>query len=353
MRCLLFLMADFYMWRRRIGIIAAVVMIMTTGCSNVKLSIGLSKNTFARINGEKIQMDSARLLLSEEKYSYEKLFNDDVWKESMGEVTVEEYVKDSVKDTLTQIKYLNLMAEDMDIVITNEEKQCIKMAAQTYCDESGAASVGVVEDFYTELLVGEKVFYGKTEGVDVQVSVDEARIINVQYIFFSTACMDDDGTYVTMSDEDKKKKLKLAEEVYEKTKVGNDFLSLAKEYSEDENYQLQLGREEYSEQFEKEAFSLEMGEISSVVTTGWGYYIIKCINDNVESDYDKRCEAVVMARRNKMFSSFYQEFADKSTCQYNEDFWQEESMKDIPAGTGKLYEIYNEYVKEIISTQSD
>lgn len=73
---------------------------------------------------------------------------------------------------------------------------------------------------------------------------------------------------------------KLAESVLKKIKNGDDFDSLMTEYCEDpgvtsnpDGYTFTTG--EMVEEFEKAAFALEVGEISGVVKSSYGYHIIK------------------------------------------------------------------------------
>lgn len=323
-----------------------------TGCGKVHLSTGFTKGTFAKIDGSKVDMNRAKLLLSELKYSYEKLFNSDVWKEQMGDVTAEEYVKNSVKDTVTNLEYLKMMADDKGIELTREELAQVEDATEKYIaglSYADSDTKAVVMDFYSDLLIGEKVFYAVTDGIDTRVSVDEARVISVQYIFFSTTETDENGTYVSVSESARNRQLKKATQVLEQINDGADFASMAKENSDDNINQLQFGRGEYSQQFEDAAFSLDMGVVSDVITTPEGYYIIKCTNDNVDSDYDKRKDIVITARRKKAFATYYQDFVKNITCEYNDYFWDDMPMDGIDSGNGQLYDIYN----KIISTQSN
>ncbi len=74
--------------------------------------------------------------------------------------------------------------------------------------------------------------------------------------------------------------VELAKVIIEKIKNGEDFDALIKEYGKDpgaENYPegYIFAKGEMVEEFEKAAFSLEEGEVSSVVESPYGYHIIK------------------------------------------------------------------------------
>ena len=74
---------------------------------------------------------------------------------------------------------------------------------------------------------------------------------------------------------------KQAEEILRELKAGEDFAKLARKYSQDPGSQEKGGdlgyftRGQMVPPFEKAAFSLQIGEISSIIQTDYGYHIIK------------------------------------------------------------------------------
>ena len=338
-----------------LSLILILATVFVPGCGRIKLTTGLGKDTFAKINGETVDMSTAKLLLSELKYSYEKTFDANVWGEPLENVTTEEYVKNSVRDTIEHVICLNRMAKDATVRLSDEDHKMIKEAAALYYSELPAKTIDkgdfdrdTVEEYYTLLRIAEKVFYSVTDDIDTEVSTDEARVINVQYIFFSAMEYDDAGNSVSVSESECKSKKKSAENVLEQIEEGSDFLSLARENSDDSQVVLEFGRGEYLKQFEDAAFALEMGTVSDVVETDIGYYIIKCTNDNVESDYEKRSKEVVFSRRMESFAEKYAEFSQECDGEFNSDFWEKTPMEQLEAGSGRLYEIYEMY---FVSTQ--
>lgn len=314
------------MLKRRI--LALVLMLcFLTGCSNVKLTTGLSRKEFAKIAGQKVPMAFANILLSESKNSYEAMFNDQVWSKDVNGITFEEQTKNSVKDTIFGIVCARNMAIELNINITADEKKRIEEASEEYmkfydgkeCD----FKLSDVKEFYEWLLMAEKGFYAITDEVDTKVSTDEARLIQVQYMYFENK---EEADYI----------FTLLEE-------GEEFVSLAMEYSDDENYSLELSRGEYISEFEDVAFNLESGEVSSVVESEFGYFIIKCTNYNLEADFDKQAEKVVFARRKQIFTDRYLTYANKQDGEYNDRFWKKNSIKNICKGSGELYNIYKNY----------
>lgn len=85
-----------------------------------------------------------------------------------------------------------------------------------------------------------------------------------------------------LSNTEKGDALTIAQEVYEKAKNGEDFSELMKEYNEDISDSDDEGGRVYTfpegemvSSFEEAAFALEIGEISGIVESNYGYHIIK------------------------------------------------------------------------------
>lgn len=314
------------MWKRRI-LVFVLMLCFLTGCSNVKFTTGLSRKEFAKIAGQKVPMAFANILLSESKNSYENMFNDQVWSKEVNGITFEEQTKNGVKDTIFGIVCARNMAIELNINITADEKKRIEEAAKEYmqfydgkeCD----FELSDVKEFYEWLLMAEKGFYAITDEVDTKVSTDEARLIQVQYMYFESK--------------------EEAEYILSMLEAGKEFVSIAMEYSDDENYTLALSRGDYISEFEDAAFNLESGEISEVIETDFGFYIIKCTNYNLEADYDKQAEKVVFARRKQIFTDRYLTYANEQDGEYNDRFWKKNPIKDICKGSGELYNIYASY----------
>ena len=325
--------------------------VLLTGCSNYRLTTGYKNNEFIRYGGEKIGMDRALLLLAENIYSYETVFDARIWAEEVDGISMGDYTKDLVKDTVEHMLFLVRMAEDRDITLTQEEKDLVQEAAEAYMatydePEELPFTVDTVEDYYTDLFLAERVFYQITSSVDTEVSTDEARIIDVQYLFFAKSELDEEGNVVALSEASCNKKRQKAEKVLGLIEEGEDLINLVSEYSDDSSYYLELGRGEYDADFEEAAFALEMGEVSPVVETTVGYYIIKCTNDNVSDDYERRKESIVLERRTELFASVYGEYSEGAELYYNERFWNAYDIESCTKGSGQLQTIFEEYLSE-------
>ncbi len=90
----------------------------------------------------------------------------------------------------------------------------------------------------------------------------------------------DPGTNAELTEEQKKAKRKLADDLLKRARAGEDFAKLAKEFSDDPGSKDNGGEYTFPKgqmvpEFEAAAFSLGTNQISDVIATQFGYHIIK------------------------------------------------------------------------------
>lgn len=106
---------------------------------------------------------------------------------------------------------------------------------------------------------------------------EKPEMARASHVLISTK---DPATNSDLPEDQKKAKLKLAEDIRKKALAGEDFAKLAKEYSDDPGSKENGGeytfpRGQMVSEFEAAAFALGSNQVSEVVTTQFGYHIIK------------------------------------------------------------------------------
>ena len=112
---------------------------------------------------------------------------------------------------------------------------------------------------------------------DNQAKFEQPEMVVASHILLATQ---DPKTHEELSAEQKAAKHQQAEELLKRARAGEDFAKLAQQYSEDfgsktNGGQYQFARGQMVKEFENAAFALKPNEISDVVTTEYGYHIIK------------------------------------------------------------------------------
>jgi parvulin-like peptidyl-prolyl isomerase len=106
---------------------------------------------------------------------------------------------------------------------------------------------------------------------------EQAEQVRASHVLIGTR---DQATGGDLTDDEKKAKRKLADDIRKRAAAGEDFAKLAKEFSDDPGSkdnggEYTFGRGKMVPEFEAAAFSLNTNQVSDVVTTQFGYHIIK------------------------------------------------------------------------------
>jgi len=103
------------------------------------------------------------------------------------------------------------------------------------------------------------------------------EMVRASHILLTTS---DPATKTELSEERKAAKHKQMEELLKRARAGEDFAKLAQEYSEDpgskdKGGEYKFPRGQMVPEFEAAAFSLQTNQVSEIITTSFGYHIIK------------------------------------------------------------------------------
>jgi len=117
---------------------------------------------------------------------------------------------------------------------------------------------------------------------------EEPEMVRASHVLIMTT---DPRTGKSLSPDDLKTKRKQIEDLLKRARAGEDFEKLAKDYSEDPGSKDKGGvytfpRGQMVAPFEAAAFSLKTNQISDVVTTSYGYHIIKLLEKIPAKKYE-------------------------------------------------------------------
>jgi peptidyl-prolyl cis-trans isomerase C len=207
------------------------------------------------------------------------------------------HLEQQILDRLIQIQILLAKATDGDKSAGNETcaKRMEAIRARAGSDEMlkrQLKSVGTTPEELTKKMAEESTAQVVLER-ELKINVSDAEIkkfyddnpskfeqpetVRASHILLSTK---DPDTNKDLSDDQKADKRKKAEELLKRARAGEDFAKLAKENSDDpgskdKGGEYQFARGQMVPEFETAAFSLKTNQISDIVTTQYGYHIIK------------------------------------------------------------------------------
>lgn len=200
-------------------------------------------------------------------------------------------------DQLIQVQLLNSMATPADKAKgeENANKQFEAMKTRAGTEESlnrQLKSVGMTQESLKsrmrELAIAEAVL---DRELNVTVSDEEVKkfydenpkkfeqpeMVRAAHILLSTR---DEATRTELTEDKKAAKRKLIEDLLKRARAGEDFAKLAREYSEDPGSKDNGGEYTFAKgqmlpEFEAAAWALNTNQVSDIVTTMYGYHIIK------------------------------------------------------------------------------
>jgi len=210
-------------------------------------------------------------------------------------------------DSLIIIKLLEKYAEENNITVTDEEvNEQLKLLMDTYSSEKDFEKYlkekGIdkrfLEGVLRSQLLSSKIYSKVT--ADVIVTEEEVKqyyednkntfflvpvSVKASHILTMFPWVEDNSEETEEGREEALEKIKMVED---KLKDGGDFEDLARQYSDDgtsgENggdlgY---ISKGQMVEEFEEALFSLDVGEVSEIVETEYGFHIIKATDRQEE-----------------------------------------------------------------------
>lgn len=332
--------------KARLGICAAagvLAMTVLAGCSSslnedaVVLTVGDSELTADVANFY------ARYTQAQYETYYAGYLGEDMWNSEAEEgVTYEESVKDGIMEQLEIMLVLEDHMADYDIALTDAEKEVIKEQAKKFDEanslenkEKVSGSSETVERVMTLMTIQEKMMNAIRSGADTEVSDEEAAQKSMQYVFYSyTASEEETGSDTEETEEtdtvDKDSIKAQAEEFAQGAASASDF----------EAYAEKQGVEVSTATFDSEstnpeaavveaADQMEEGEVSEVIETESGCYVVKLTSllDRDATDAEK--ETIIEQRKSDLYTETCEGWLDEADIDVNESVWKKVDFNQI------------------------
>lgn len=269
------------------------------------------------------------MIVTTERLRYEELYTDEIWQTVVDEngTTFAETLVLQIRNFMKELKTMSRMAEDNHVTLSGKERELAKQAASQYMDALGSAaeSLGIdqetAEAFYEDYWRAEKLVETLTESVNLEVSDSEAKVITVDEIVLSDKSAAEDAL----------KKVQAS---------GSDFLTVAKEASEDPEIEKKIYRGLRGDAYEQAAYALAAGEISDVIESDGKYYILRCVNDYDEAATKTRKEEMVREKKNEAFYETYEAYAQNVHLSRDDSLWKNLKITDGDQTSADFFEIF-------------
>ncbi len=343
--------------KRKWIVVILAVAAMLCACTdeqrgNVIFTSGFGKDELFRIGNTSCTKAEYMIYLTNMQNHYENVFGEEIWDVTFEGIRFEENMKENVLAKIAQMKSVYLLALEKGITLSDKEKEQLEKAATEYFDSLSETERELLQTdretilrLYTEYTLANKVYQQITEEVNPEISDDEARTITVEQIVLKTNTTDSHGNTIEYTDRMKEETQKKIDEIRELATNGeNDFSVLVGKYNEEESGTISFQRDEVEPAIGDVAFLLDKDEISPVIETPEGYYLLKCISTFDREQTEENKLVLIEERKNEAFGKEYEAFVETLAKKLNEEVWEEIQLrKEAEIKTDTFFEVYETY----------
>ncbi len=312
-----------------------------TGCSG-------SINTDAvvvTVGGEEITLGVANFYARLTQGQYETYYADlmgmtaeAMWtQEAEGDKTYEETTKEALLESLENLYLISQHAGEYEVSLSEDEQKAIEEAVKQFdednTDEVKAIVSGYRKDVqkYLELVtISQKMTDKMKEGVDEEVSDEEAAQKAMQYVYFSYSTTDEEGNSSDLSDEEKESLKETAQTFCDAVKAGTDVETAAAD----------AGVEVQTATFDAESTIPDTalvaaadalaneGDVTEVTETENGLYVAKLTSllDREATDAEK--QNIIEERKQEQYDSLLAQWREDTEIKVDEKVWKKVDFID-------------------------
>jgi len=319
-----------------------------------------------KVNDEEVMLSVGNILLYQIKSYYESIYGPTVWDmEAEAGVSVESFVKNDIKDVSVRTEVLYDVAMEKGYTLEDGvEEELLAQATtvfESYTPEIIAKygfTIEQVKDTILKQGYSEVVFEEMTkdfviEDSDVLAEMEKNEVyqnmmlygidsfydkVRARHILIKTVD-DKDQPVSTEAYAAARKKI---EGILKRVNDGEDFTELATEFSEDPGSadtggEYTFSRGEMVPEFEAGAYGLEIGGISDVIETQYGFHIIKLEERIPATDEEiKKAKAELETIREESeyllkvaeFDKIYETIISEYTVTVNDEIFEAMTFKD-------------------------
>ncbi len=297
----------------------------------VIMTVGTQKLTYAEL----------MLYLRSKKQEIEALYGTDIWDYQLDAegTTYETMLKEQILNDLIYVKLVCAQAAFLGITLTEDELLDIDEYSASFLAEFTNEDMEyygfnkeTVKGIYKDNLLANKIYESLTLNVDTEVSDEEARQMQFWYILVAKYGYDEEGNRLEYTEEQLEEVKKRATDTYERALETEDFYSLAREVSDDNDIEIIVGRSEMSKELEEATFSLKQGELSQMIENDKGYFLFYCVSELEEQATNAKKEEIIKERQEKVFDESYKEWQDETEVKIDKQLWERVTLKGKDIG---------------------
>ena len=149
--------------------------------------------------------------------------------EAEEDKTYEDSTKETLMEALENLYLMSQHAEEYEVSLSEDEQKAIEEAVKQFDEDNTDQAKEIVSGYrkdvqkYLELMtISQKMTEKMREGVDENVSDEEAAQKAMQYVFFSYQTTDEEGNSIELTDEEKESLKETAQAFCDAVRAGTD-----------------------------------------------------------------------------------------------------------------------------------
>ena len=306
----------------KIIVIVAIVLtvIFITSCGIIRVNeTEEEKRILAKVDGEIISKEDFDKIFAVYKTQVEANEGSDIWEKTYDGKKYIDLAKEQVLEQMIKEKVQLNKAEELNILVAQEEIDAeyekfkkLFNTEEKFIEYLAEAKMDI--DYFKESiwkgLIINKLKDNLTIAIEVSDEELEAYYATHMDMFFRVK-----ASHILLETEEE------AKEILVRVHEGEDFNTLAKEYSIDPSVKENGGDLGYFrhgnmvEPFEEAAFSLKPGEISDIVESQYGFHIIKVEDrkiDELDDVKDELKTSMLIDKKSSDYGEIFQKLYDEA-----------------------------------------
>lgn len=295
------------------------------------------------LNGEELYDKDITVfgLIYAKEYNIE---NTDKLKETYeGNETYEEYYKSQLEEEIISTVLLYGKAKENNCKLTKEAEKEVSQNVEELIEAYGKEWIETkditqsdIEKIYEMKLLGNSYIESLTGEEDEEVQKENTRYIKVYQVTFPVVLLDkngmmqsnQDGTVQKQPEAEIAVKRSEAEAFAQKAKSGEDMEELVKDYDDTvTGAEKILKYEDLDSEYKKAVDKISEGESSDVITSEYGYYVIKLI-DADDTEYEESISAyettkISQDKQDGVLKELYETYIGDDKDYKNNKKWEE------------------------------
>ena len=332
--------------------VAVVLALCGCGGTQVVLTTGFNKDEIFIVGTESCSMQELSIYLTNIQNTYQNVYGEEIWNVTSDGVTFEDSIKNTALAELAQVKTMYLMALDRGLTLDPEKQILVKSAAESYYAslsdaeiEAMGASEELIEKMYYQIALAQTAYDEIISDISPEISDDEARYVKVRIIYMRTAYRNGDSL-IPYTSSDYERVYASLNDIRTGLLEGQlDFETEAARYNEADENVISFGKGMVDPAIEEEAFSLAGDEISDIVKTSDGLYLMQCISTLDRTQTDANKVLITEKLKDEAFETVYNEYLDSLIRNLNTELWKTVTLNSDPEiKTCSFFEIYDSYL---------